>query len=154
MKSSAIDDIDNRIVSVLVRNSRVSYADLGAEVGLSPHATAERVKRLVRAGVITAFTAVVDLKTLGRTLDAYVDVRLSAATLPEQFEQTIAELSQVVELAFVTGRFDYQLRVACRDADDLDLVVRALRQKAGAAHTETRIVMRSSLNTPLAGAET
>ena len=43
-----------------------------------------------------------------------------------------------------TGRFDYQLRVACRDADDLNHTVRTIRREAGAAGTETRIVLRSS----------
>jgi Lrp/AsnC family leucine-responsive transcriptional regulator len=54
---------------------------------------------------------------------------------------------------FVTGRFDYQVRVACKDTDDLDQTVRALR-RSGAAQTETRIAMRSSrspLSTALDG---
>ena len=50
----------------------------------------------------------------------------------------------VQEVAFVTGRFDYHVRVACRDADDLDATVRAIRGEAGAAQTETRIVLRVS----------
>jgi hypothetical protein len=49
----------------------------------------------------------------------------------------------VRELTFLTGRFDYQLRVACCDPDELDHTVRAIR-KAGAAQTETRIVMRAT----------
>jgi Lrp/AsnC family leucine-responsive transcriptional regulator len=151
VKTTDLDDIDNRIVGALVRNSRVSYADLGGEVGLSPHATADRVKRLVRSGVITGFTATIDLGTVGRTLDAYIDVRLAPSVLPAQFDKAIEELPQVVEIAFVTGRFDYQLRVACRDVDDLDHVVRTLRGKAGAAHTETRIVMRSTVYRPAVG---
>jgi len=56
----------------------------------------------------------------------------------------VALLPAVREMAFVTGRFDYQLRVACLDADDLDHTVRAIRGEAGAAGTETRIVMRSA----------
>jgi hypothetical protein len=38
----------------------------------------------------------------------------------------------------------YQLRVACRDADDLNQTLRAIRREAGAGGTETRIVLRSS----------
>ncbi len=56
----------------------------------------------------------------------------------------MAKLPAVRELAFLTGRFDFQLRLACRDADDLDRTVRTIRRDAGAASTETRIVMRSS----------
>jgi Lrp/AsnC family leucine-responsive transcriptional regulator len=53
-------------------------------------------------------------------------------------------LSAVQEVAFVTGRFDYHVRAACRDADDLDATVRAIRTEGGAAHTETRIVLRAT----------
>jgi Lrp/AsnC family leucine-responsive transcriptional regulator len=139
-----LDATDHRIINALVQNGRASYASLGAGVGLSPHGVADRVRRLERAGVITGFTATVDLETVGRALDAFIDVRLLPSTRPEDFERRVRALAAVRELAFVTGRFDYHLRVACRDVDDLDQTVRAIRQDAGAAQTETRIVLRST----------
>lgn len=145
-----MDAIDYRIINSLIHNGRASYATLGSEVGLSPHGAADRVRRLVRAGVIKGFTVSVDLGTVGRGLDAFIDVRLMPNTDPEKFEKLIARLPAVRELAFVTGRFDYHLRVACRDADDLDQTVRAIRKTAGPAQTETRIVLRSSSYRPLA----
>ncbi|MEX1142782.1 MAG: Lrp/AsnC family transcriptional regulator [Thermoleophilaceae bacterium] len=138
-----MDEIDHRILNVLRANGRESYAAIGAEVGLSPHGAADRVRRLERAGVITGYTATIDLGRVGRGLDAFVDVRLMPATDPDDFERRVADLPAVRELAFLTGRFDYQLRLACEDADDLDRTVRAIRRDAGAAQTETRIVMRS-----------
>ncbi len=139
-----MDDVDRRIISILRRNGRASFASIGAEVGLSPHGTADRVRRLERAGAITGYTATIDLGSVGRGLDAFVDVRLLPSTDPDGFERQVAKLPAVRELAFLTGRFDYQLRLACRDADDLDRTVRAIRRDAGAAATETRIVMRSA----------
>lgn len=144
METTGLDDIDFRIINALVANGRASYASLGEEVGLSPHGAADRVRRLQRAGVITGFTATLSLDRVGRSLDAYIDVRLMPKTAPERFEAYVAELPAVQEMAFVTGRFDYQLRVACRNADDLDETVRAIRRDGGAAQTETRIVLRSS----------
>jgi Lrp/AsnC family leucine-responsive transcriptional regulator len=38
--------------------------------------------------------------------------------------------------------------VSCEDADDLNHTIRSLRQQAGAAVTETRIVMRSQTMRP------
>ena len=67
------------------------------------------------------------------SLDAFIDVRLLPTTDPEDFERRVAGLPAVREIAFLTGRFDYQLRVACRDADDLDQTVRAIRRDGGAA---------------------
>jgi Lrp/AsnC family transcriptional regulator, leucine-responsive regulatory protein len=139
-----LDAIDSKILSLLSQNGRASFASIGEEVGLSPHGTADRIRRLERTGVITGYSVEIDLGRVGRSLDALIDVRLMPSTDPTAFERRLATLSAVREMAFVTGRFDYQLRVACLDADDLDQTVRAIRGEAGAAGTETRIVMRSA----------
>jgi Lrp/AsnC family leucine-responsive transcriptional regulator len=139
-----LDDIDHRILSLLSTNGRASFASIGAEVGLSPHGTADRVRRLERDGVITGYTAKVDLGSVGRSLDALIDIRLLPNTDPEHFERLVAGLPAVREMVFLTGRFDYQLRVACRDADELNQTIRRIRRDGGAAGTETRIVMRSA----------
>ncbi|HEY5331921.1 MAG TPA: Lrp/AsnC family transcriptional regulator [Solirubrobacterales bacterium] len=139
-----IDKIDNTIISILATNGRASFASIGAKVGLSPHGTADRIRRLERDGVITGYAAKIDPAGIGRSLDAFIDVRLLPATDPEDFERLVSRLKSVREMAFLTGRFDYQLRVACRDADDLNETVRSIRREAGAAGTETRIVLRSS----------
>jgi Lrp/AsnC family transcriptional regulator, leucine-responsive regulatory protein len=144
VKRIVLDQTDHRIINALVANGRASYASLGAEVGLSAHGVGDRVRRLIRAGVITGFTTGVNLESVGRPLDAMIDVQLAADTTPEEFEARLAKLRPVREFAFTTGRFDYQIRVACADVGDLDRTVRALRQHAGAGHTETRIVLRSS----------
>jgi Lrp/AsnC family transcriptional regulator, leucine-responsive regulatory protein len=139
-----MDPIDRQIINLLRANGRASFASVGAEVGLSPHGTADRVRRLEREGVITGFTATVDPGSTGRAVDALVDVRLLPSTDPETFERVVARLPAVRELLFLTGRFDYQLRVACQDSGDLDRTVRAVRRDGGVAGTETRIVMRSA----------
>ena len=142
MRSTEIDDVDHIILSELIRNGRATFKRLGALAGLSPHAVAPRVRRLADAGIVTGFTALVDYGHVGRGLDALIDLRLLSSATPEAFETAAGELPSIREVSFVTGRFDYQLRAACVDADDLDHTVRALRQ-AGAAVTETRIVLRT-----------
>lgn len=142
MTFTSIDDIDREILNVLIRNGRATYKQLGERTKLSPHAVAPRVRRLVEAGIITGFTTSIDYGAVGRGLDALIDIRLLSTVSPESFEETVAGLPSARELSFLTGRFDYQLRAACIDADDLDHTVRALR-KAGAAATETRIVLRT-----------
>jgi Lrp/AsnC family leucine-responsive transcriptional regulator len=144
VKTIAIDDVDRVILGELVRNGRASYTHLGELAGLSPHAVAPRVRRLVDAGVITRFAAVVDHRAVGRGLEALIDIRLLSTTNPDEFEAAVAKLPAAIELSFLTGRFDYILRAACRDADDLDQTVRALR-RAGAAATETRMMMRTKV---------
>jgi Lrp/AsnC family leucine-responsive transcriptional regulator len=145
---SALDSIDHRILSLLVRDGRMSFSDIGTDVSLSPHAVADRIRKLRRAGVIRGFSADVDYSALGRALDAFVDLRLLPSTDPDRFEEIVRQMPQVRELTFVTGRFDYQLRVACANADDLDQTLRAIRTGAGAAITETRIALRTYVLQP------
>lgn len=139
-----LDATDNEILNLLRENGRASFASIGERVGLSPHGTADRIRRLERDGVIKGFTVVVDPGSVGRSLDAFIDVRIAASADPDGFERYVATLPAVRELTFLTGRFDYLIRVACHDADELDRTVRSIRRDAGAAQTETRIVMRSA----------
>lgn len=144
METTVLDEIDFRIINLLLADGRTSFACLGDAVGLSPHGAADRVRRLKRAGVIAGFTVIVDLESVGRSLDAFIDVRLLPTTSPDAFEAFVASLPPVREAAFVTGRFDYHVRVACRNPDELDATVRAIRRDGGAAVTETRIVLRAA----------
>lgn len=138
------DGIDDRILRRLVRDGRASFSQIAAEVGLSAHAVAQRVRRLERRGAIRGYTAQLDQGRLGRALAAYIDVRLLPTADPGAFERFALGLGAVQKLAFVTGRFDYLVELACRDSGDLDETVRLLRGSGGVAATETRIVMRAS----------
>ncbi len=148
VKSSALDPTDREIVAALVSNARVSYRELGERVSLSANATAERVRRLRESGVITGFQAVVDPVAAGRRLVALIDVKIAGPHETERFEQLVATLDGVTDAAHVTGGFDYQLRVACRDTADLDSMIRTLKTKGGAVETDTRISLRTILRRP------
>lgn len=144
MDSVVSDEVDDRILRRLVRDGRATFSQIAAEVGLSAHAVAQRVRRLEQRGAIRGYTAQLDQGRLGRALAAYIDVRLLPTADPEAFERFALGLGAVQKLAFVTGRFDYLVELACRDSGDLDDTVRLLRGSGGVAATETRIVMRAS----------
>ena len=120
----------------------MSYRELGERVRLSPNAAADRMRRLVRTGVITAFRAEVDFAALGRPLHALIDIRLRPDTEPADAEASIARLPQLIDATHVTGRVDYTLRVACRDPADLDELITALNRDVGAGETDTRLILR------------
>jgi Lrp/AsnC family transcriptional regulator, leucine-responsive regulatory protein len=138
-----MDASDSEILRLLRVDARLSWRDLGAAVGLSANAAAERVRRLRRAGVITGFVALVDPAAGGRTLEALVGVTLAPATDSDQFAADAARLDPVTEVLHLTGAPDYQLRVACRDTAELDALLRTLRLRLGAADTQTTIVLRA-----------
>jgi Lrp/AsnC family transcriptional regulator, leucine-responsive regulatory protein len=145
VENAAIDEVDRVILGELVRNGRASYRELGALAGLSANAAADRVRRLQRRGVITGFTATLDPSAAGRSLHALVDVRLGPERESDDFAADVAGIDQVVDAVHVTGRFDYHLRLACRDALELDELLRTFRRRLGVVETETRIVLRTDV---------
>lgn len=112
-------------------------------MGLSSNAAADRVRRLRRAGIVTGFVAQVDPAAGGRRLEALVGVTLAPGTDSDDFATAAARLGPVIEVLHLAGAPDYQLSVACRDTAELDVLLRDLRRRLGAADTETKIVLRS-----------
>jgi Lrp/AsnC family transcriptional regulator, leucine-responsive regulatory protein len=143
-----MDEIDREILGALVKNARLSYRELGERVSLSANATAERVRRLRESGVIAGFRAIVDPAASGRTLVALIDVRLKGPAEAGRFERLIESLEEISDGAHVTGRYDYQLRVVCRDTAELDTLIRTLKTKGGVVETDTRLALRTVVRRP------
>jgi Lrp/AsnC family transcriptional regulator, leucine-responsive regulatory protein len=140
---AAVDAIDLEILSILRADGRITWRDLGAHVGLTANAAADRVRRLRRCGVVVGFTAIVDPAAGGQHLQALVGVTLALGTDSDDFAIAASKLSSVLEVLHLTGAPHYELRVACRDTAELDALLRVLRMRLGAADTNTKIILRS-----------
>jgi Lrp/AsnC family transcriptional regulator, leucine-responsive regulatory protein len=137
-----MDEIDREILRLLERDGRATIVEVARRVALSQNATAERVRRLTQAGVITGFAARIAPEAVGLGLEAYVDVKLRSDCPADEFERRLASLAGLRECTLTTGSFDYMLRVACRDQNDLVRIAEYLRTEGGAAETYSRIVLR------------
>src|SRR5213595_1852958 len=104
-----MDDVDSEILRLLGEDARLSWRDLGAAVGLSANAAADRVRRLRSSGVITGFTGVVDPAAGERALQALVGTTLAHGTDSDGFATAVAKLQPVTEVLHLTGAPDYQL---------------------------------------------
>jgi Lrp/AsnC family transcriptional regulator, leucine-responsive regulatory protein len=122
-----IDGTDRRILSELSADGRVSLAELGRRVSLSPPAVAERVGRLERAGVITGYHAAIDARALGYQLTAIVRVKPAARQLP-RIPELAAVIPEISECLRITGEDCFFLKVHLRSIDELSpLLDRFLR---------------------------
>jgi Lrp/AsnC family leucine-responsive transcriptional regulator len=122
-----LDGTDRRILSELSADGRVSQAELGRRVRLSPPAVAERVGRLERAGVITGYHAAIDPRALGYQLTAIVRVKPAARQLP-RIPELAAEIPEISECLRITGEDCFFLKVHLRSIDELSpLLDRFLR---------------------------
>ncbi len=112
-----LDRLDRRILTVLQEDGRITTVDLAERVRLSPTATSERMKRLVREGYVTGFRAVLDPQKVGRGLLVFVEVSLDKTT-PDVFERFAAAVRrsrEVLECHMVAGGFDYLVKTRVED---------------------------------------
>ncbi|MBX3611614.1 MAG: Lrp/AsnC family transcriptional regulator [Hydrogenophaga sp.] len=137
-----MDQIDREIVRLLAQDGRISFRDLGEAVHLSANAVAERFRRLCGSGVVQHIRATVDPSALGRDLHAQIEVKMAPGTSAMDFETALRHLPQVLGATLMTGSFDYAVRVACADRDDLMQLTETLRQHPGVRETYTRLILR------------
>jgi Lrp/AsnC family leucine-responsive transcriptional regulator len=136
-----LDDVDRRILELLVQDGRRSASEVGRQVGLSPAAAKRRIDRLEQLGVIGGYRAVLDHARLGSQIEAFIELRFAGATQVDDIEATVSGLTEVVEAFTTAGDPDALVRVRATDLDHLKRVVDRIRRSGHVTGTKTLIVL-------------
>ena len=146
----SVDRIDGEILGILTQNARVSFSDLGREVGLSANAVASRVRRLENDGVIVGYTAIVagDARGPVASLEVFIDVRLDASTDFDTFSRRLAAFREVADTVHMTGPHDALVHAFVSDTGALDTFLGRLKRECGAGQTQTRVALRGGERRP------
>jgi len=146
-----IDRIDQRILSALQADARISNLKLAEAVALSPTAVLARVQRLTREGYILGYEARLNPLKLGRGMMVFVEVLLDRTTpnVFEQFKAAVQAQEAILECHMVAGGFDYLLKTRMADmAAYRDFAGTVLWQLPGVRETRTYPVMEEVKNSP------
>jgi Lrp/AsnC family leucine-responsive transcriptional regulator len=135
-----LDQTDWKILRELQEDARLSYNELGKRVGLSAPATAERVRKLEDAGIITSYGAQVDVAKLGLPLLVFIQLRC----FPERclFKTSRAEtFPEVLEIHKTSGSHCALLKVALSSLEHLE----AFNERLGIHGEQITTVVTSNL---------
>lgn len=144
-----LDEIDVQILTHLQMNARASHAEIGRIVGLTASSVYERVRKLEERGVIQGYHAVIDPAALGKTITAFVRLRVN--TENPGFEAAVRAEPDVQECFIVTGEDCYILKVRARNTAELHQTLLRLRGAADGASSVTMIVLHTvKENSPVA----
>jgi Lrp/AsnC family transcriptional regulator, leucine-responsive regulatory protein len=117
-----LDTTDINLLQELEIDARLSLAELGRRVGLSPPAVADRLERLEVSGVISAYRAEIDPRALGYELAVVLRIRPAPRELKK-----VAELAQrtpeIVECHRITGDDCYLMKAHVRDVEHMEEVI-------------------------------
>ena len=109
----ALDRTDLKILDALQTDGRLTNAELAERVGLSLSPCWRRLKRLEESGVITGYQALLNRKALGLGVTAFVrvDIERHTPAMERRFEESIADLDEIVSCHVISGEGAFMLVV-------------------------------------------
>jgi Lrp/AsnC family transcriptional regulator, leucine-responsive regulatory protein len=136
-----LDRIDLRLLDLLQDNARTSQHDLAVAVGLSSPAVAERIRKLEDRGALRGYTAVLDARTLGRDVTAFIAVGISGSQHYPGFLERVTAHSEILECHSVTGQGSHLLKIRTQSTSTLESLLAAIQAWPGVQFTTTSIVL-------------
>jgi Lrp/AsnC family transcriptional regulator, leucine-responsive regulatory protein len=123
--AGVLDQIGYKMLSIVHDDARISYAELGRRVGLSPAAAAERLRRMEEAGIIKGYRADIDREALGFPVLAIVRMSCDGPKY-RPFLKAVKTMDYVAECHHVAGGDAFILKVAAGSVEDLERLVEKL----------------------------
>jgi Lrp/AsnC family leucine-responsive transcriptional regulator len=139
-----LDDLDRRILEVLLADARTPASQIADQIGLSRPAVADRIEKLESSGVIRGTTAVIDHQILGREVTAFVAAR--GRTLdPKQWKlfRQLMRGDEILEVHTVAGDDCFFIKVRTDTIQSLNALVNKLTNPPLSLVTKTTIVMKT-----------
>ncbi|RBP02570.1 AsnC family transcriptional regulator [Roseiarcus fermentans] len=141
-----LDDFDRAILRELMRDGRMSNADLAERIHLSPSACLRRVRALEEMGVIAGYVMLIDADKAGLAGAAFVFVTLEqqGRAMLDAFERDVGRHPEITECHLLAGVADYLLRVVFRDSRDFERIhTEILTQLPGVSRVQSTLPLRT-----------
>ena len=138
-----MDIIDVKILEVLQANSRVSISELSKKVNLSLSAVSERLKKLESSNVIEKYTVILNSQALDKELSVIMNISLENPHQTSEFLNFVRTEEEILECHYVTGEYDYVLKITTRNTATLEHLMNRIKGISGIKRTQTNVVLSS-----------
>jgi len=147
MAQLSMDAIDQRILTELQKDGRLSNVQLAEKVGLSESACLRRVRQLEQSGIIDRYVMLIDQTAIGKPGTVFVRVTLEGQQQDklQSFEEEIGKVRDVLECYLMSGDTDYLLRVIVRDNEDYMRIHNRLTSLPGVLRVQSSFALKTVL---------
>lgn len=118
-----LDAHDRKILALLQENARYSYSEIGRRIHLTSPAVAERIKRLEESGIIQGYAVRLNLRALGYSFEALVQITVESH---DALDAWAAARPEVLALHATTGNHCALLRLALSSPEHLQACLNSL----------------------------
>ena len=119
MYLDGLDELDQKIIRLLIENARISYSDIGEETGISRVAVKARIQALEQRGVIEEYTTIINPQKISGAVSCYFEIE----TKPEYLAQVTDILYKndtVSQIYRVTGRDRLHVHAVASSGDEME----------------------------------
>lgn len=148
-KTYELDDLDRKILALLMENAKRPYTELAAKLFVSGGTIHVRMNKLIAAGIVIGQTLEVDHTRLGYDITAFLGVFLKSSGEYQPATAYLKGIQEIVSAHYLTGGYSIFLKVVCRDTDHLRDVLARIQAYNGIQRTETFISLEESINRPV-----
>ncbi|MFK7807202.1 MAG: Lrp/AsnC family transcriptional regulator [Saprospiraceae bacterium] len=142
-----LDNTDKKILAILMKNGKKTYAEIAASVFVSAGTVHGRIKKLEEMGVIKGYHLVVDHEKLGYDIAAFLGIYLNKSSQYSEVSQQLSEIPEIVSAHYTTGNYSIFAKIICKDTRHLRKVLHDKIQKIqGIQRTETFISLEASID--------
>lgn len=117
-----VDSIDSKLLEILKENARLSFADLGRKINLSPSAVRERIQKMEDIGVIKKYSVEIDNQKIGYDIEAFILLKVFQGQLKHVIQQ-ITTFPEVTTAHRITGSQNIHLKVALKNQLELQKLI-------------------------------
>ncbi|NLZ94266.1 MAG: AsnC family transcriptional regulator [Bacteroidales bacterium] len=149
MSHYELDDLDGKILKLIVSNARIPFLEVARECNVSGAAIHQRVQKLTKAGVLKGSEYIVDAEKMGYSTCAYIGLFLSQADSYNEIVEALEKVPQVVECYYTTGKYDLLVKVYAENNQKLLQFIQEKIMPLGLARTETLVCLKESIKRKL-----
>ncbi len=150
-QNSEIDNVDLKILSLLMQDATMPYTEIGEKVFVSGSTVHVRMRKLEQMGVVKGSQLIVDHAKLGWDIFAFLGIYLEKSSNYIEAAQQLEKIPEILSIHYTTGIYSLFARVLCRDTQHLREVLSDKIQKVqGIQRTETFISLEERFSRPIA----
>jgi Lrp/AsnC family transcriptional regulator for asnA, asnC and gidA len=126
-KTVEIDDIDEKILHILIRDARTSLKEIAKQCSLSSVSVLNRINRLKKLGVITGATLFPALDKLGFEIVATIGIETDSDA--DEIMKMFESYTTLIEAATSIGEYDLCVLVFAKNLSSLNEKLEAIRRR-------------------------
>lgn len=119
----AIDDLDLKIINIVVQDAKISYADIGNKLNVSAGTVFVRVKKLMETNIITGSKMIVNKYLMGYSIEGFLGICTDSSNSSTIISDELSKISGINEIHITTGKFDFLCKFMCKHIYEVSTMI-------------------------------